>query len=198
MLPSDYCDEADFTFAGGVITNTATSEQRFINGSEQWGWEFSSGHYVLKSDNPTATGTLCFDNDVEVNEDLGTSSSPKPMSFISTGSISVPGDPFLIPDHPDGILFLALGDVKLNGNSTPGTENFQGTIYANSQCELSGELVIEGRLICRDNANPAGSENWAVENKVSGNTHFTYACPSELEEQVVSPISDRPWLQVMR
>ena len=198
MLPSAYCDQADFVFSGGIITNVATSQTRNINGSEQWGWEYSSGKYVMKSTVAVATGTLCFDNDVEVSVDLGTAASPRPMSFITTESITLPGNSFLEPDHPSDILLLALGDVKLNGNSSPGSPNVQGTIYSNSQCELSGQLVIEGRLICRDNPNPAGSENWASENKISGQTDFTYTCPDDLEWLTVSPISERPWLQVIR
>jgi hypothetical protein len=102
------------------------------------------------------------------------------MSVIATGSIEVSGNPFITPDHDDGILFLAGGDMSISGNPGAGADNFQGLIYAGAQCKTSGNPTIFGQLMCANGPQPAGSINIVSEHDFSGNFKLTFDCAANV------------------
>ena len=113
-------------------------------------------------------------------------------------AITVPGNPFMVGSHPDGLLLMAGGDVKINGNPSGGAFNFEGLIYADSQCEVSGAPRFFGLLICRDAPNPPDSEHWVSENKLNGDMEITYNWGRFMgSDKIVSPIRERSWDQVL-
>ena len=135
-------------------------------------------------------------NDVEVGNQLGSPGTPLAIIILTTKSVTIPGDPHIVPAHPDSILIVAGGGVKLNGSRSSGDQNFEGLVYAGSQCEISGTPVMYGQLICRDDPNPFGGEDWASENRISGDLTLTYSCGGLLGGGGVSPISGRMWSHV--
>ena len=60
------------------------------------------------------------------------------MSVIATGSIRIEGTPYMVADHPDGILALAGGDLYLAGNAAAGATSYSGLLYARAQCLRDG------------------------------------------------------------
>lgn len=175
LNPNDYCGDADYIFNGIWGTEVATSTTRNLSTGTWWGWKYSGGTYITDNDN-VAPGTYCMDQDVEIGNQLGTPSTPLPLTILTDKSVAIAGDPYIVSAHPDGILIMADGDIKLNGSPSGGDENFEGLIYAGSQCEISGTPAMHGQLICRNDPNPFGSENWANQNKISGNFTLTYSC----------------------
>ena len=133
------------------------------------------------------------DNDVEIGNQLGSPSTPLALTILTTKSVTIPGDPYIIPAHSDSILIVASGDVQLNGSPSSGDQNYHGLVYAGSQCEISGAPVMYGQLIFRDDPNPFGSEDWASENKISGNLTLTYNCGGLLGGGEARPITRRKW-----
>ena len=96
-------------------------------------------------------------------------------------------------------MIVAEGDVKLNGNTESGEDNLQGTIYAGAQCELSGNLKVHGQVICADDPNPSGSENWVDLNTLNGNLDITYDCDPDLSASgstSLRAIGDRAWTRL--
>ena len=193
--PDDYCGEADYIFAGNLGTQVATMTTRNLATGTWWGWKWSGGTYTTDNDN-VAPGVYCMDGNAEMTSQLGSPSTPLAITILTTKSVTIPGDPYMVPAHSDSILIVAEGDVKLNGSPSGGEQNFEGLVYAGSQCEVSGKPVMFGQLICRDDPNPFGSENWVVGNKISGDLTLTYSCGGMLGRGGASPISERMWNHV--
>ena len=193
--PNDYCGEADYIFDGVFGTEVATSTTRNLSTGTWWGWKWSGGTYTTDNDN-VQPGVYCVNNDVEVGHQLGLPGAPLAITILTTMSVTIPGDPYVIPAHPDSLLIVAGGDVKLNGSPASGDQNFEGLVYAGSQCEISGTPVMYGQLICRDDPNPFGSEDWVFENRISGDLTLTYNCGGMLGGSRSGPISGRMWSHV--
>ena len=191
--PADYCDAADFIFTGGFGLKVSTSETQNLATGTWWGWKWSSGTYITDNDFVEG-GVYCMDGNAEISNQLGSSSTPLAISILTTKSVTIPGDPYIVPAHADSILIIAEGDVKLNGNPSAGEQNFEGLVYAGAQCEISGTPVMYGQLICRDDPNPAGSQDWVSQNRISGDLRLTYNCGVVPPEG--KPIGGRMWNHV--
>ena len=197
--PFDYCGDADFVFtSAGMGTKVSTSESfDFSGGGKNWGWKWddSNNIYQTDDDNPEA-GTYCIDGNVEVGTDPGTPGNPLPLTLLTSGSIKMDGNPYLVAAHPDSILIAAKGDLKLNGNPVGGNKNFEGLIYGWAQCEMNGNPVLYGQLLCKDNPDPAGSMPLISENKINGNMELTYMCGGFFAPSDPAPIAGRMWNHV--
>jgi hypothetical protein len=88
----------------------------------------------------------------------------------------VDGTPFIVPDHPDGILLMAGGDISLAGNNLTGTPDYQGMIYAAAQCLLQGNVSTFGQVLCANGAQPVGATEYTATNTVSGNFVLNFDC----------------------
>ena len=194
--PLRYCNEADYWLRNGYIVRVAQNDSLDIDGSTGYGWKYSGTIYSTDNNNP-ASGTICADDDIEVGNPIGSSLAPKAMTLISSKSITIPGNPYLVVDHSMSILMMAGGDLKINGNGNSGANNYDGILYADAQCEISGTPNIHGMLVCRDASNPAGSEDWVSDNSISGDAEITYNCGMTNPEYPVTPLNGRAWSQVL-
>ena len=192
--PMDYCDEADYIFENGWGTEVATGTNRNLIAS-WWGWKYSSGMYVTDN-NSVMPGVYCMDSDAQLNHQIGTAANPLAITILSVGTVTIPGDPYMVPAHSDSLLIIAEGDVMVNGNPVAGEITFEGLIYAGAQCEISGNPVIYGQVVCRDDPNPPGSLELASENLVSGNMQLTYTCGGLMAHRPPWPIGERMWNHV--
>ena len=125
----------------------------------------------------TASGVYCVYGNVVVSGNPG----PIDMTILATGSVKFSGNPRISSAHPDGILIMSGGDVSISGNPEGGTFAYDGLIYAHSQCEISGNPLLNAQLLCNDEPETAGADNFATENKISGNPTITYDCSGSLE-----------------
>jgi hypothetical protein len=144
------------------------------------GWVFSGG--IWEALGTASPGTYCVEGDLKMSAAIGSSGSPRLMSFLVQGSAQISGSTYLKSDDVDGILFLVDGDLKMNGNSNMTNPDYSGFLYAGSQCEMSGLIYIEGQLVCRNQPNPVGAEAWVTENKISGTTRIEYGCKGYLSQ----------------
>ena len=192
--PNDYCGEADFVFTNGSGLKVSTSETQNLASGTHWGWKWSGGIYTTDNNN-VEPGVYCMDGDAEVVNQLGTPSTPLTVTILTTKSVTIPGDPYIVAAHTESILIIADGDVKLNGSPSGGEQNFEGLVYAGAQCEVSGTPVMHGQLICRDDPNPPGSQDWASNNQISGDLTLTFSCGGLLDKPP-SPIAGRMWNHV--
>ena len=144
------------------------------------GWVVSGTLWEALS--TVTSGTYCVEGNVKISQNIGAAGSPRPLSLIVMGSLEISGSPFLRSEDPNGILFILDGDLKLNGNSNLTNVDFSGFIYAGAQCMLSGQVYIEGQLVCRNTANPAGATEFAAQNIISGTTRIEYGCRGFLSQ----------------
>lgn len=171
-----HCGLADYHIAGGVIRNLSTGASY---SPATLGWYGGPATWEAKSN--VAPGTYCVDGNVKIGDSFGTATSPRALSLIVKGSLEVSGQAYMTAETPD-LMWIVDGDLKLNGNSTSGTPNYRGFVHAGAQCEMSGTVRLAGQVICANRPNPAASENWVAENKVSGTTYITFACGGFLGE----------------
>ena len=197
--PMDYCLNKDasgsYHFNNGLYWNSATQAWRSLS---EVGWKESSDIYTTDSDS-IPDGVYCvYDGSIEIGHDYGSPGSPKSVTFLTTMAITIPGDPYVTPAHPDGWLIVAEGDVKLNGSPSGGADNLQGVIFGAAQCEISGAPNIHGQIICRGDSDPLGSQNWVPETKISGDLTLKYDCeygaPSSGKPAAISGWS---WTQIL-
>ena len=129
-----------------------------------------NGNYTLQSS--SAAGIHCVTGDVTSSGDFGSMASMKSITIIANGSIKISSKPFIRAAHPEGILFLAGGDLDLQGDF-----GAEGLLYAGAQCYLSSKPTILGSLICK-NRSPHPGSNWVPLNLISGDGRITYDCNS--------------------
>lgn len=178
--PADYCGSADYVLrADGMVVKKGPPDL-ILNATSvpQFGWKRSSSSPVVWDlSGPLAVnGTVCAEGNVKVSGNAGTDALPLKMSIIATGSIEVSGNPFMQPSSPDSVMFLAGGDLSISGNPGILNDNFEGLIYSDSQCKISGNPSLEGQVVCQDNPNPAGAIQYADKNEISGNPRIRYSC----------------------
>ena len=193
---TDYCGEADYIFDdSGVGLRVSTSESfDFSPGGTKWGWKWDSGKNIYQSDSDNVEqGVYCVDGNMEIANDLGVAGNPWEVTFLTTGSMMMSGNPYLKPAHSRDIMVIAEGDLKLNGNPSGGNETFRGLIYGGAQCELSGTPRLHGQLICTDNLNPTGSEPWVAESKISGDAVIVHTSGGMMEEMTDPTPIGRMW-----
>jgi hypothetical protein len=181
--PLNHCGGADYRLtSSGQVIELATGITYNANGSEVFGWKRSSSSPVVWTlDGDAAVpGTVCAEGNVVVSGDAGTAVNPLQMSIVSTGSIEISGNPYMMASHPDNIQFLAGGDLKISGNPSVGATNFSGLLYAGSQCMVNGNPTLGGQLLCDNKADPSGSVNAVSENKINGNPTIMFDCDANV------------------
>ena len=179
LNPVTYCAGAEFTLlAGGVgIRDNATNVTTFGN-SGGWVWEAATQNWKANGA-PTlpAAGTYCVQGNAWLAGNTGSAAAPKTISIVATGSIKVDGTPYIRPDHPDGILLLAGGDIYLAGNNTSGVDNYQGMVYAGAQCSAQGNATLFGQIVCANGPQPAGAIEYAGPGSaITGNFSMSFDC----------------------
>ena len=182
--PMDYCSRADFILrSDGMVVKKGTPDL-ILNANiiPQFGWKRSSNSPVMwdLSGDLSVDGTVCAEGNVKISGNTGLDGLPRKMSVIATGSIEISGNPFLIPSSPDSVMFLAGGDLSISGNPGILSDTFEGLIYSDSQCKISGNPNIEGQIVCQDNPNAPGSVELATQNEISGNPRIRYACNGKI------------------
>jgi hypothetical protein len=133
-----------------------------------WTWEKAG----------SVDGSFCFDGNVEISGNPGTSTVPQRWSLYASGSVSISGNPQLRSFDEDSILVAAGGDLKIAGNPKAGEISYGGAMYARYQCQVSGNPVINGQLICdNEPGQPTTSiTEWVTFNEINGNPQLTYGC----------------------
>jgi hypothetical protein len=178
LNPMNFCAGADYTLlaGGGGILNTATGLLA-APGTGGWTWDAVTQTWV-GTGTPTlpAPGTYCAQANVRLTGNVGSAAVPKSVSILATGSIRVEGTPYIQPDHADGILLMAGGDIYLAGNNTTGAMNYQGLVYAAAQCTALGNAKMFGQLLCANAAQPVGATEWTAGNSVTGNFSLNFDC----------------------
>jgi hypothetical protein len=166
-----------------MLVKKGNPDQLFnATSTEQFGWKRSSSSPVLwdLSGDYAVDGTVCAEGNVKVSGNTGSDAVPRKMSIIASGSIEISGNPFMKPSSPDSVMFLAGGDLSISGNPGILNDTFEGLIYSDSQCKISGAPNIEGQIVCQDNPNPPGATEWASQNEIAGNPNIRYSCNGKI------------------
>jgi hypothetical protein len=176
LNPADYCGaDADFRLlVGGVATNGAGTGIAIPAG-----WTYNAGTLtwaLAGAAGAPPVGTYCVTGNAYVNGAVGAAATPKQMSIIATGSIRIEGTPYIVADHPDGILALAAGDLYLTGNAAAGATSYSGLLYARAQCLATGGFTATGQLLCANNAQPLGATEWTAVHDITGNFSLRFDC----------------------
>jgi hypothetical protein len=175
LNPMNYCADADYTMLanGAGILNTLTGLPAVLAG---WTWDVPTLSWKGSNLGVAAAGTYCAQGNVWVAGNSGTVAAPLSISILATGSIKMDGTPVLVPDHPDGILAMAAGDVYLAGIAAAGAVNYSGMVYAGAQCVGAGTVTLYGQLVCANGAQPVGAYEWAPSNEVAGSFKVNFDC----------------------
>ena len=184
LNPADFCTgaQADYRLLpGGVAQNGAGAGI-----AVPLGWVYNVGTLTWTATGvgglpvtPPA-GTYCVTGNAYVQGAVGTAAAPRAMSVIATGSIRIEGTPYMRPDHDDGILALAGGDLYLAGNAAAGATSYSGLLYARAQCYARGNFTATGQVICANNAQPLGATEWTAAHDIAGNFTINYDCSANL------------------
>ena len=177
----DYCGAADFILRanGNFITVGPPMESEDANSDPVNGWKRVSAAPVEwnLSGNSTLGGSYCVEGNVVISGNPeGPGGTPLPLSLYADGSVQYSGNPMITAADPDGVLIMANGDVSLNGNFQGLSDNYDGFIYAQSQCQINGNPNIEGQVLCKDDPNPPNSHEFVSETGISGNPSIRYGC----------------------
>jgi hypothetical protein len=183
LNPMDYCAGAEFTLllVGGLPN--WRNVLGVITAGAPPGWVYNAVTQTWEgTGTPTAPppGTYCVHGNAWLKGSTGTSVAPKNISILASGSIKADGTPYIRPDHDDGILLLAGGDLSLAGNNTTGVDNYQGMIYAGAQCLAQGNAKAFGQVVCANGAQPAGATEYAVTSTFSGNFSLNFDCSANV------------------
>ena len=194
LAPNDYCPGADFDLIGstGYLYRRSDGQSFNANSVARNGFKRSSISPVVwdASGGSIVAGTYCVTGNVVVSGNPGSETSPLALTLLVTGSVAISGNPFIVPAL-DGISIIATGDVSIAGNPSSSNENYEGSIYAGAQCKISGNPRIDGQVMCKNGAQPAGANEYASLNEVSGNPEISYSCGSMLARRKILE-----WMQV--
>lgn len=175
LNPMDFCGEAEYRLLStGNILNVATG---ITAGPAGTGWAYTAGTLTWALTGTPPVGTYCVTGNATVSGGGGTAVAPLRISVLATGSIALSGNTYLTPDHSDGVLFMAGGDVSLMG--TPGSFS-NGMIYAAAQCVAAGNATINGQLLCANGAHPAGATAYAAAHSISGSFTLNFDCSANV------------------
>ena len=176
LNPADYCGTADYRLlANGNVQTVSNGVQVPAAGT---GWTYTAGTNTWNlSGGAINQGTYCAAGNVAISGNNGSAATPLRLSVLATGSISLAGAPYLMPDHEDNILLLASGDVTVAGN--PGSA-YSGLVYAGAQCGASGSATLSGQLLCANGAQPAGATALVAAHTVAGSFRINFDCSANV------------------
>lgn len=184
--PLDYCAAANYVLHDGwVVTVGPPRDSSYAVTSGVLGWQFSlaQNQWTLTG-NQAVPGTVCVYGNVQITGSLGSNANPMAMTILATGSVHIGGNPRMESSHPDGILIVAGGDLKVSGNAAGSTPAYSGLLYGGAQCQFNGTPDIYGHVLCRDDPNPPGSVDLVTQSKVNGNPRVIYDCSGERRRTV--------------
>jgi len=92
------------------------------------------------------------------------------MSVVATGDIEVGGNTRLRHDLPGGLLLVAGGDIRIQGNEDL-DQYLEGLIIAGEQVVIAGSADIEGAVLARASRNDSGLNETS---EVRGSPAITY------------------------
>ena len=157
---------------GGSALGVLTSNSVKLDG-----WNYRSSTKTWEYSGATGQpGKLCIEGNVDVSGNVGSPGAPMAWSIIATGSVKVSGTPYLAPATADSISIVSGGDVSISGNPTGTALSFEGLIYANAQCLVSGTPTLRGQILCKDNATGANNTEYGATTTISGTPVMTYSC----------------------
>ena len=186
MDAMDYCDTADFILRanGDFVTVGPPMVIEEADDVPVNGWQMGSNNPVEwnLSGNATLPGSYCIEGNAVISGNPeGPGGTALPLSLFVDGSVQYSGNPKITAAHPVGALIMANGDVAVSGNFEGSADNYDGFIYAQSQCQINGNPNIAGQIICKDDPNPANAKEFVSENGISGNPNIQYDCGGMLE-----------------
>lgn len=171
-----HCDDADYILqSNGYIERTSDGSLHDARSDAKFGWKRAgTGPTMWDYDSDDGyPGTFCVHGNAKMGKNPGEGeASPVSMSIIASGSIEVSGNPYLTADSETGYLFIAAGDLKLNGNMTGGS----GKMYARHQCDISGNPVLSTQISCKNRTGGSGVKNLVNQNKISGAPRLDWDC----------------------
>ncbi len=190
LNPMNFCGTSDYILqANGMFVDMTVDPPSTVDATSVPvnGWTRGSSNPVEwnLSGNTTASGSYCIMGNVVISGNPGEppdpppapqTPSPIPLSIFANGSVQYSGNPYITAAHPSGALIIANGDVAISGNPQGITDSYNGLIYAQSQCQLNGNPVIGGSILCFDAPDPPGSSNFVNQNGISGNPTMRYEC----------------------
>jgi hypothetical protein len=180
--PMANCASRDFQLyssAGqGYLYQKSTNTTFNITSTEKFGWIMSSSSPVMfrLSAGSAIDGSVCANGSVAVNGSLGSAADPHSMSLYAAGSIQMSGNPFIVASPGDTVAVMAGGDLKITGSPDIGTRNFEGLVYGESQCQISGDPRINGQFVCKNKPDPVGAADIVSATMINGNPEITYNC----------------------
>ncbi len=184
--PADFRDMADFILGGdgrvrdqaGVILNP---------GGDPWnGWDWGGDKWT-KSDSSTLDGTYYVESNAVISGNPGEGAAePWKLTLIAEGSIEISGNPVVetagaAASGIDNLLFVAGGDLKINGNAN---QSFEGVMAAHEQVDISGNPNLDGFIIAEGASNV---HDYVDNNSISGDMQLTY---NGLDTPFQDPLAD--------
>jgi len=176
LNPMNYCADAEFRLLSNGTATTGAGMPIAVPA----GWSYNAGTLTWSVTGANVDGTFCVQGNVSISGNTGSAAAPRAMTILATGSIAVTGTPVIVPDHPDGILFMAGGDVSVAGNPTAGADSYTGMIYAGAQCSAAGNATMFGQLLCANGPQPAGATELVTAHSMSGNFVLTFDCSANV------------------
>jgi hypothetical protein len=127
------------------------------------GFSFKNGAWKLsgQSSTPPPNAVYYVEGDFSMT---GQGNAPAyNMTLIAEGSISLGGNSKYVAATKDdgtsfGTLALAGQDVQLNGTGKSGTEQYQGSVWANEQLEVKGNFILNGSATGANSGDTPGSK----------------------------------------
>ena len=139
-------------------------------------------------------GVICVEGNLDVSGNTGSAAAPVSVTLVATQSVRVQGSPYLKAATADSILIVAGADTYIAGNASAGSTSYEGLIYANSQCAVTGSIVIKGNVVCRNQAHTTAAHDWALANSIAGSATISYGCGGYFNQ----PRRILQWVQLVR
>ena len=172
---ADYMAQADF-FLNADGTKTVGSAGGAACVALCNGWTFSGGQWSI-SGSTAPEGTFYVNGTVSISGSPGSNATPKALSIIATGSISITGRPFLTPDgtnNPGLLQFVTNGDLMIGGAVDVNAPNtVEGKCLVREQLQISGNPTLQGQIIVQ-NVTTGTLSNLVQTNSLSGSVEIEY------------------------
>ena len=162
--PSSYKAQATYWLENdGRIVEVATGDEL----KSLPGWNWNKNNQLWRGNSQIVEGIYWANSNVSITGSPGHPANPLPFSLLATLSVSVAGNPALIPalvisgpgQPPLGVAIIAGTDLDMSGSPSQVRE---GLFYAGHQLEISGSININGQVIAANIADtpyPPGNTN---------------------------------------